>query len=90
LILDLRLAHRVDVVTELAEPMAVDLTEGPHIERGAALIAVLLCKHALKSAAKQGRALVPGADKQVGEAHQPRQHDDEAGAYRVMEFLCLH
>jgi hypothetical protein len=75
---------------KLTQPVTVDLAEGPHIECDAALIAGLLGKHVLKSAAKQGRALFPGADKQAGETHQPRQHDDEAGAYRVLEFLCLH
>src|SRR5262249_42751068 len=90
LILDVCLARWIDVVAELVEPMTVDLAEGPHVECHAAGVVMLLGKHALKSAAEQRSALVSRADKYVGEAHQPRQHDDEAWPYGVMKFLCLH
>jgi hypothetical protein len=89
-IFDLRLAHGIDVVAQLAEPMPINLAKGPDIERHAALIAMLLGQHALKRSAKKGRALFPRADQQVGKAFQPRQHGDEAGPYGVVESLCLH
>src|SRR5512144_3080068 len=48
-----RLAQRVGVIAELCEPQPVDLGEGKAVERGAALIAVVLGEHAQKRAAKE-------------------------------------
>jgi hypothetical protein len=51
---------------------------------------VLLGKHADKRAAKESLALFFLADKNVGEALEPRQHGDEPRPYGIMEFLCPH
>ncbi len=89
-IVGLGLTHRIGMATQLVEPELIDLGEGPAIERGAALIAVLLDQHALQRAAKQRRALLALADEKVGKALQPRQHRDEAGPDGIVEFFCLH
>ena len=90
LLVDLRLPHRVGVVAELGEPLAVNLGEGPAVERPAPLIAMLLGEHEMKRAAKQRGRLRPLADEEIGEALEPRQHGDEPRPYGVVEFFCLH
>src|SRR6185437_11085200 len=47
-IVGLGLAHRIGMAAQLGEPELIDLGEGPAIERGPALIAVLLGKHELQ------------------------------------------
>ncbi len=89
-IVGLGLTHRVGVIAQLAQPFAIDLGEGPAVERGAALIAMLLDQHAVERAAEQRRAFLALADEKIGETLQPRQHGDEAGPDEIVEFFCLH
>jgi hypothetical protein len=51
---------------------------------------MLLVEHALQRAAKKFCARWPLADKKVGKTHEPREHGNEPGANRIVEFLCLH
>ena len=78
------------MAAQLGEPKLVDLGEGPAIERGPALITMLLGKHELERPAQQRRTLLARADEKIGKALQPRQHRDEAGPDGIVEFLCLH
>ena len=89
-LVDLRLPHRVGVIAELGEPLAVNLGEGPTVERPSPLIAMLLGEHEMKRAAKERGRLRPLADKEIGEALEPRQHGDEPRPYGIVEFFCLH
>ena len=85
-----RLAERIGVIAQLMQPQSVDLGERPAIERGAALIAVMLGKHAHKRAAKESLALLFLADQHVGEALEPRQHGDQAMPDGLLMNFCLH
>ena len=89
-IVGLGLTHRIGMAAQLGEPELVDLGEGPAIERGPALITVLLGKHELQRAAQQRRALLAPADEKIGKALQPRQHRHKAGPDGIVEFFCLH
>lgn len=51
---------------------------------------MLLGEHEMKRAAKERSRLGPLADKEIGEALEPRQHGDEPRPYGIMEFFCLH
>jgi hypothetical protein len=44
----------------------------------------------MKRATKERGRLLPLADKEIGEALEPRQHGDEPRPYGIMEFLCPH
>jgi hypothetical protein len=70
--------------------MAIDLGKGPAVERGPALIAVLLGKYAIERAAEKGRALLALADEDIGKALEPRQYGNESRPYGILEFLRLH
>src|SRR4029077_17274262 len=85
-----RLAQRVGVIAQLGEQQPIDLGEGPAIERGAALIAVMIGKHAQKRAAKEGLALPLLADQHVGKTLEPWQHGDELMPQGWAMGACLH
>src|SRR5262245_34519071 len=78
------------VLAALLEPEPVDLGEGPAIERGAALIAMLFGEHAPERSAEKASAGAPVAGEKVGEAHEPRQHRNEPGPDRFIEIFRLH
>ena len=78
------------MIAALLEPETVDLGEGPTIERGAALIAMLFGEHAPERAAEQASAGAPFAGEEVGEAHEPRQHGNEPGPDQFIEIFRLH
>jgi hypothetical protein len=78
------------VIAKLVQPVAIDLGEGPAVERRSALVAMLLGQHAGERAAEQRDPLVALADKEDREAHESRQHGDEARPHLVVEILCLH
>src|SRR4029450_540256 len=81
---------RAGVLAALLEPEPVDLSEGPAIERGAALIAMLFGEHAPERPAEKASAGAPVAGEKVGEAHEPRQHRNEPGPARFIEIFRLH
>src|SRR5262245_25281704 len=81
---------RAGVLASLLEPEPVDLGEGPAVERGAALIAMLFGEHAPERPAEKASAGAPVASEKIGEAHEPRQHRNEPGSDRLVEIFRLH
>jgi hypothetical protein len=77
-------ARRLDligVIAELDEPPAINLGEGPRVERPPRLITMLLSEHQMECAAQQRGRLAPFADENIGEALEPRQHGNEPRPY---------
>src|SRR5262245_47409296 len=81
---------RAGVLAALLEPEPVGLGEGPAIERGSALIAMLFGEHAPERPAEKASAGAPVASEKIGEAHEPRQHRNEPGPNRLVEIFRLH
>src|SRR6185503_7973185 len=62
------LTERLGMIAETAEPQRIDLGEGPAIERGSPLIAMMLVEHAKQRAAKERLALLLLAGEHIGKA----------------------
>ena len=85
-----RLTEGIGVIAQLMQPQLVDLGERPAIERGPALIAMLLGKHSEKRPAKESLTRFFFADQDIGETLEPRQHGDQAMPDGLLMNFCLH